>query len=125
MLVIHNGSKIENFVKEFSEHGVLKVLFAGRVERSKGIMILLSSVRDLDVELIIAGNGSLLEEAKHRCKELRIEHKVKFLGKLDIKQLNDEYKKDKKKYPGLTRYLNGYQISGSKVFEYRWIIIKK
>lgn len=93
MLVIHNGAKIENYEKEFTEHGILKVLFAGRVERSKGIMILLSSVKDLDVELIIAGNGALLESAKQRSKELRIEHKVKFLGKLDTKQLNDEYKK--------------------------------
>lgn len=63
-----------------------------------------------------------------------IQKKIKKIGNFKVKfendefnekKINDEYKKDKKKYPGLTKYINGYQISGSKVFEYKWIIIKK
>ncbi len=44
----------------------------------------------------------------------------------DGKKINREYtKKEKKKYPGLTRFVDGIQIAGSKVFEFKWIIIKK
>ena len=34
-------------------------------------------------------------------------------------------KTEKKKYPGLTKFGNGIQIAGSKVFEFKWIIIEK
>ena len=44
----------------------------------------------------------------------------------DGKKINSEYtKKERKKYPGLTRFVDGIQIAGSKVFEFKWIIIKK
>lgn len=53
--------------------------------------------------------------------------KISFLDDVfDGKKINKEYtKKEKKKYPGLTRYVDGIQIAGSKVFEFKWIIIKK
>jgi hypothetical protein len=63
-----------------------------------------------------------------------IKQKIKKIGNFSVKfvddefngkKINDEYKKDKKKYSGLTRYLGGRQITGSKIFEYKWIIIKK
>ena len=63
-----------------------------------------------------------------------IKQKVKKLGKYKISFLDDEYngsrinkeyKKYKKKYPGLTKFVDSVQISGSKVFEWKWIIIKK
>ncbi len=40
-------------------------------------------------------------------------------------KINKEYSKYKKKYPGLTKFVDSIQISGSKVFEWKWIIIKK
>ena len=43
----------------------------------------------------------------------------------DGKKINKEdTKKEIKKYPGLTRFVDGVQIAGSKVFEFKWIIIK-
>jgi ubiquinone/menaquinone biosynthesis C-methylase UbiE len=64
-----------------------------------------------------------------------IRKKIKKIGKYKInfvndvfdgKKINKEYtKKEKKKYPGLTRFVDGIQIAGSKVFEFKWIIIKK
>jgi len=92
VFVIHNGAKIENFVKEFREEGELVLIFAGRVEKSKGIFILLESIKDLEVNLIVCGIGSALEEAKKLSRSLRIEQKVKFLGKLDAQELAKEYK---------------------------------
>ena len=53
-------------------------------------------------------------------------YKVKFINdKFDGNKLNKEFKNDKKGYPGLTKYLMGTQIAGSKVFEFKWIIISK
>lgn len=63
-----------------------------------------------------------------------IKKKIKSIGKFlikfeddkfDGKKINDEYKKDIKKYSGTTRYLDGHQISGSKVFQNKWIIITR
>lgn len=92
VLVIHNGSRIEQYSKDFHEQGVLKVLFAGRVEKSKGILVLIKSIKDLDVELIVAGDGSLMSEVKKLTKDLRLESKVRFTGKLDYQELIKEYK---------------------------------
>ena len=63
-----------------------------------------------------------------------IRKKIKKLGNFKVtfendlfkgSKINKEFKKDKKKYPGLTRFIQGHQISGSKVFEFKWIVIKK
>lgn len=92
IFVIHNGARIENFTKEFRENGPVKLIFAGRVEKSKGIFILLESIKDLDVSLVVCGGGTALEKAKKLSRDLRIENKVKFLGKLDSLELVKEYK---------------------------------
>ena len=63
-----------------------------------------------------------------------IKKKIRNIGKYEItfledrfagSKINKEYKKYKKNYPGLTKYVDGIQISGSKVFEWKWIKIKK
>ena len=52
--------------------------------------------------------------------------KIQFIDdKYSGNKINKEYKKYKKRYPGLTKFVNNIQISGSKVFEWKWIIIKK
>ena len=43
---------------------------------------------------------------------------------MDIELIKNT-KNTKKKYPGLTKFVDSVQISGSKVFEWKWIIIKK
>jgi glycosyltransferase involved in cell wall biosynthesis len=92
IFVIHNGAKIEPFQKDFEKNKEIRLIFAGRVEKSKGIFILLDSIKDLEVSLVVCGIGSALEEAKRRTKELRIENKVTFKGKLDSMELIKEYK---------------------------------
>ncbi len=53
-------------------------------------------------------------------------YKVSFVkDKFNGNQINKEYKKYNKKYPGLTKFIQNIQISGSKVFEWKWIIIEK
>ena len=53
-------------------------------------------------------------------------YKISFIDdKYNGNKINKEYIKYKKKYPGLTKFVDNIQISGSKVFEWKWIIIKK
>ena len=64
-----------------------------------------------------------------------IRKKIKKIGNYKVtfendifngKNINKEFtNKERKKYPGLTRFVDGIQIAGSKVFEFKWIIIKK
>ena len=63
-----------------------------------------------------------------------IRKKIKKIGNYTVnfiddkyngKKINKEFKKYKKNYPGLTKFEGNVQISGSKVFEWKWIIIKK
>ena len=64
-----------------------------------------------------------------------IRKKIKKIGNFKVtfendifngRNINKEFtSKERKKYPGLTRYVDGIQIAGSKVFEFKWIIIKK
>lgn len=91
-MVIHNGAKLEEYQKEFKNTGLLKILFSGRVEKSKGIFILLRSIKDLDIQLLVAGDGSAMEEARNLVQDLKISEKVQFLGKLTYPQLVDNYK---------------------------------
>jgi glycosyltransferase involved in cell wall biosynthesis len=90
--VIHNGAKLEAYQKDFSRTNSLKVLFSGRIEKSKGIFILLQSIKDLNIKLLIAGDGSMLEQAKQLQLDLQIQDKVVFLGKLNYPQLTEYYK---------------------------------
>ncbi len=64
-----------------------------------------------------------------------IRKKIKKIGNFKVtfendifngKNINKEFtSKERKKYPGLTKFVDGIQIAGSKVFEFKWIIIKK
>ena len=64
-----------------------------------------------------------------------IKKKIKKIGNFKItfqedifdgSKINKEHtKKEKKKYPGLTKFIRGYQIAGSLVFRHKWVIIKK
>ena len=90
--VIHNGAKLEAYQKEFHPNGILKVLFSGRVEKSKGIFVLLESIKDLPIKLFIAGEGSQSEAAKKLTYDLKIQDKVSFLGKLTYPELINYYK---------------------------------
>ena len=63
-----------------------------------------------------------------------IKKKIKKIGNFKVSFKDDKYdgnkinkeftSKEKKKYPGLTRSVNGIQIAGSKVFEFKWIVVK-
>lgn len=89
---IFNGVAIDDFEKDFSHEGKLKILFSGRVELSKGIGVLLQSIKNLDVILNVAGDGNYLSEAKKYSQDNKLNEKVNFLGKLTFDNLKNYYK---------------------------------
>ena len=91
-ITIFNGSKHENYIKDFEKNGKLILLFAGRVEKSKGIWEIIESIIDLDVVLKIAGDGSLIEDLKKYIQENKLEENIIILGKLKYSELVQHYK---------------------------------
>jgi glycosyltransferase involved in cell wall biosynthesis len=91
-LTIFNGSRHEEYIKDFEKNGKLVLLFAGRVEKSKGVWEIIQSISDLDVVLKIAGDGSLIEELKKYIQENKLEEKILLLGKLKYSDLVNFYK---------------------------------
>lgn len=91
-VTIFNGSKHEDYLKDFEKNGKLIVLFAGRVEKSKGIWEIIQAIENLDVVFKIAGDGSLVDELKKYIQENKLEEKIILLGKLKYSDLVSFYK---------------------------------
>jgi glycosyltransferase involved in cell wall biosynthesis len=89
------SSKIEirpfaqnTIAKTAKKKNIKKLLFAGQIEKHKGVIFLINAFKNLaakDMILQIAGNGNLLEKAKKIAKE---DKRIIFLGNLNKQQLN-------------------------------------
>ncbi|WP_108063251.1 glycosyltransferase family 4 protein [Poseidonibacter lekithochrous] len=71
------------------------LLFVGQLINGKGLDALLKSMHKIDEEynLVVVGEGKQEEYFKHYCKELKIEHRVTFVGKLNHEELMEYYKR--------------------------------
>ncbi len=64
-------------------------LFAGRLERIKGVQVLLEAFRRFrDADLVVAGDGTLAKELRRSAADLR---HVRFLGSVDVASLSALY----------------------------------
>ena len=64
-------------------------LFAGRLERIKGVQVLLEAFRRFrDADLVVAGDGTLAAELRRSAADLR---HVRFLGSVDVARLSALY----------------------------------
>jgi len=80
-----NGKKIMEFDKPL-------VLSVGRLTSQKNYDLLIKSITDLDVILMIVGDGELKESLKKLVKKLNVEKKVIFKDSVPNDQIQDYYK---------------------------------
>ena len=82
--VVHSGIPDPGRRKRvFLEEGTLRLLFAGRLSREKGIDLLiprLASLSETPWTLTLAGEGEMKEELLSLCRRLQIEERVRFEG---------------------------------------------
>ena len=64
-------------------------LYFGRLSKEKGIDILIKSFLNIDKELYIVGKGPEEGRLRALCNDLKIGHKIKFLGFKSGKELDD------------------------------------
>lgn len=63
------------------------VLFVGRLCPYKGVEYLIQAMRDVEAKLLIVGEGPLREKLEKKAKFLRVDKKIKFLGKISTEKL--------------------------------------
>jgi glycosyltransferase involved in cell wall biosynthesis len=98
LFVIPNGAKIPKIRQpESSSKKQVSLLFVGRLEKIKGVDLLLkalAAVKDElpQFELKIVGNGSQKEHLRQVTKELNLHSVVTFLGEVTGEKLAQEYR---------------------------------
>jgi rhamnosyl/mannosyltransferase len=80
--------KVEDIHKKY---GPKIVLFVGRLIYYKGIQFLVQAMEDVDAKLLIVGKGPLEYSTIKLARELGIENRVIFLGRVDIRDLPAYY----------------------------------
>ena len=92
--VIENGIALPDpFTKELNQ-GRLSLLCTGRADRQKGFQMAIkaiSKLQDLDLHLDIVGTGDYLGELKKLVKNLELEERVTFCGRVDDDELHRLY----------------------------------
>lgn len=94
--IIYNISESPNF-KVKSEKKKNQIVFAGRLERDKGIWDAIKAfefLKDKNLKFIIAGEGSEYDLLKRYVKSKRL-HNIKVIGKIPNKQVLNLYSKSK------------------------------
>ena len=77
--------------REGSGHeGRRRVVFAGRMVRSKGVGILIRAARDVDGEFVLCGDGREIEALRALADSLGLSDRIRFTGWLDGGELAAE-----------------------------------
>lgn len=73
----------------------LKVLFVGRLDKRKGVLYAIRAVNllsdEINAKLFIVGDGPEMVKAQDLVKTLNIGHKVKFIGRVERRELLSYY----------------------------------
>lgn len=68
---------ILNYIKNKEK---FRIIYAGRLEKTKGIQYLIKAVKDLDVELWIVGDGKYRKVLEKLTNTMKLNHRIKFFG---------------------------------------------
>ena len=99
--IIPTGIEIEKFHKKYKLDDLRKklnienekiLLFVGRLGKEKSVDVLIKNQKDLDSKLLIVGDGPERKNLENLVKELKLESKVIFTGKVPLKDVAKYYK---------------------------------
>ena len=83
-----NAERFPILTEKLNDKNNVKILFVGRLVYYKGIDVLIEAMAKTNgAELFVIGGGELDETLKARVKELGIEEKIHFLGRVDDRDL--------------------------------------
>jgi len=90
---IHESTKIEKGIKK--QTNKIELLWSGLLIPGKNFGLLFESLKlmpkDIDWELIVAGEGRLLEYWQKKVDKTKIKHRLQFLGKIPFQAMQDLY----------------------------------
>ncbi|GAH10061.1 unnamed protein product [marine sediment metagenome] len=81
----------ENKKIDFNKINSKQFLFIGRISKEKGINHLFKKEKLRDIKLNIIGDGPELENLRKIVINLRLDENIKFLGRIDNKELDQYY----------------------------------
>ena len=89
--VIPNGVAVDEFEPIYRDRDRLQVLCVSRLIERKGIRYLIEAAVELDVELMIVGEGNQEEALRHLARDLGIEDRVTFTGYVPHDEIHGYY----------------------------------
>lgn len=91
--VIYNRVDTKQFMKrgDNTSSDKITILCVGILNKNKNQECLIKAIRDLDVNLILIGDGELYYELKQITKEMKIENKVKFIKSIPHSKIHECY----------------------------------
>lgn len=93
--VIYEGINISQFSQgtvQRSRSGPVTLLTVGRLARPKNPECVIRAVKDLDVKLVLIGDGEYRDRLKKLCSDLRILQKVEFISSVPNNMIHTYYR---------------------------------
>ncbi|HOE39981.1 MAG TPA: glycosyltransferase [Bacteroidales bacterium] len=119
MSVVRNLPTLKNITNKFENRENI-IIYQGALNKERGIDIMIKAMQHIkNAKLIIAGSGDLEQELHLLNKDLNLEAKVEFTGKLNF---NDLFEQTQRAKLGLSleqgKSLNYYYALPNKIFDY-------
>lgn len=83
----HLNSEVEKEIHELKQTYGQYALFVGRLVGYKGIDVLIEAMKEVDHQVLIVGEGPLDHILKNKVRELNLESKVHFIGRVQDRAL--------------------------------------
>jgi glycosyltransferase involved in cell wall biosynthesis len=85
--VVHNGIDPSMFSQRPGKYGKVHLIYLGRVIRSKGVILLVEMIKDLNCILDVVGNGDDMDAMRREAEGLGISQKVVLHGQIPPDQV--------------------------------------
>ena len=85
--VVRNITELEKPKKRYKKPKEKYILYQGALNKGRGLEAIINALPRLEYNLVLAGNGDIKTELELLVKDLGLENRVTFLGRIEPKQL--------------------------------------